>query len=84
MRMSSRITKSSSRKRPTNVSISADLLRHAKALKINLSQALEQKLAELVGEARKQRWLEDNREALDDYNRRIEKHGVFSDNLRRF
>jgi antitoxin CcdA len=84
MRMSSRIAKSSGRKRPTNVSISADLLRHAKTLKINLSQALEQRLAELVGEARKQRWLEDNREALDDYNRRIEKGGVFSGDLRRF
>jgi antitoxin CcdA len=82
--MSSRAAKSPTRKRPTNVSIDAELLRHAKALKINLSQALEQRLAELVGEARKRRWLEDNRDALDDYNRRIQKRGVFSDDLRRF
>lgn len=72
------------RKRPTNVSISADLLRQARALRVNLSQALEQRLREIVREAKKKRWLEKNREALDDYNRRIEKRGAFSNGVRRF
>jgi antitoxin CcdA len=29
-------------------------------------------------------WREENREAIDAYNRRIEKQGVFSNNLRGF
>ncbi len=35
-------------KKTTNLSINADLLREAKALDINLSQAFETQLAELV------------------------------------
>lgn len=30
------------------------------------------------------RWLEENGEAMETYNRRIEEEGVFSDDLRRF
>jgi antitoxin CcdA len=35
---------------------------------------------------RKQRvnWKEENREAVEEYNRRVEAHGVFSDGLRQF
>lgn len=83
MKVSSR-RRPSGRKKPTNVSISAELLQQARALKINLSQALERRLAEIVGEVQGRRWLEENRDALEDYNRRIEKRGVFSDDLRRF
>jgi len=71
-------------KKPTNVSINQDLLRQAKALNINLSQALEQRLIDLIREARRQEWLQQNQPALDDYNRHIEAHGAFSDGLRRF
>lgn len=71
-------------KKPTNVSINSDLLIQAKALKINLSSTLEERLAELVREARRQQWLKENRSAIDDYNRRVEQKGVFSDGLRRF
>jgi len=74
----------SAAKKPTNLSINSDLLRQAKALNVNLSQTLEQRLAELVREARSSHWLEENRAALDDYNSRIERHGVFSEGLRRF
>jgi antitoxin CcdA len=71
-------------KRATNVTVNADLLREAKALNINLSQVLEHSLAELVQEARRQQWLTENQQALDDYNRHIERDGVWSDELRRF
>lgn len=71
-------------KKSTNVSVNIELLRQAKALNINLSQTLEERLAELVREAHRIRWLEENQEALNDYNRRVERHGVFSDGLRRF
>lgn len=71
-------------KKAANVTVNADLLREAKALNINLSQVLEQSLAELVQKARRQHWLDENRQALDDYNRHIERDGVWSDGLRRF
>ena len=68
----------------TNLSINSDLLRQAKECNINLSQALEIRLAELLKEEKRRRWQEENREAIEDYNRRIEASGVFSDGLRRF
>jgi antitoxin CcdA len=71
-------------KKSTNLSINSDLLRQAKERHINLSQALELHLAELLREENRQMWQEENREAIEDYNRRIEAIGVFSDGLRHF
>jgi len=71
-------------KKSANLSINADLLQQAKLLNINLSQTLEQQLIELVRQAQRKQWLAENQGALEEYNRRIEKHGVFSDGLRRF
>lgn len=62
--------------------INTDLLQQAKQLNINLSQTLAQHLAEIV--RRRSQWLAENKSALDEYNRRIELHGTFSDSLRRF
>lgn len=71
-------------KKSTNLSINSDLLRQAKERRINLSQALELRLAELLREEKCRSWQEENREAIEDYNRRIEARGTFSDGLRRF
>ncbi len=71
-------------KKPTNVSINRDLLQQAKEHHINLSQALETRLAELLREQKQQQWLQENREAVESYNRRIAANGPFSDGLRRF
>ena len=71
-------------KKSTNLSINSDLLRQAKERHINLSQALELRLAELLREEKRLKWQEENQEAIEDYNRRIEADGVFSDGLRRF
>ena len=71
-------------KKSANLSINADLLQQAKQLNINLSQTLEQHLAETIRQLRRSQWLAENKNALDDYNRRVEKHGAFSDGLRRF
>jgi len=71
-------------KKSANLSINADLLQQAKLLNINLSQTLEQHLAEIVRQAQNSQWLEENEQALEAYNRRIEAHGTFSDGLRRF
>ena len=82
--MSNSVYNLSAPKKSANLSINADLLQQAKQLKINLSQALEQHLAEIVRQAQRDRWLAENKSALDEYNRRIEMRGTFSDGLRRF
>ena len=71
-------------KKSTNLSINSDLLRQAKERRINISQTLELRLAELLREEQSRRWKEENQEAIEGYNRRIEADGAFSDGLRRF
>ena len=81
--MNARLPTSAS-KRPANVSVRAELLDKAKRLGINLSRTLEDRLAELVREAEAREWLARNRRALDAYNKRIEREGIWSDGLRGF
>lgn len=71
-------------KKSTNLSINSDLLTQAKQNNINLSRALEQRLVEMLLEENRGKWREENNEAIEAYNRRIEVSGVFSDNLRNF
>jgi antitoxin CcdA len=72
------------RKRAVNLSVDAGLLAAARAEGINLSEALEATLAERVRTQRAEAWLRENREAIAEYNERIERDGVFGDKLRRF
>lgn len=71
-------------KKPTNLSIRSDLLEDARALDINLSAELEKHLTEVIRQRRAEQWLKDNREAIEAYNRYVEKNGVWSDGLRTF
>ncbi|MDH5831331.1 type II toxin-antitoxin system CcdA family antitoxin [Luteimonas sp. M1R5S18] len=70
-------------KRATNVSINQGLLDAAKALDINLSATLERALEQEVRARRRQRWLEENREAIEGYNAWVAEHGVFSPMFRK-
>lgn len=69
-------------KRPANLSVSVELLDKARRLNINLSQTLEDSLARLIREEEARTWLEQNRKALDAYNLRVERDGIWSDKLR--
>jgi len=71
-------------KKSTNLSINSELLRLAKENHINLSQTLEQRLAEILREEKSRKWREENQDAIKAYNSRIEANGAFSDGLRRF
>ena len=71
-------------KRATNVSVNADLLAQARLCGVNLSQALEDALKSRLGEERRRKWLEDNRGAIEEYNKHFEKYGLWSDGLRMF
>jgi antitoxin CcdA len=71
-------------KKAANLSINSELLQQAKELGINLSQSLEETLADKVARCKEELWLQENREAIQDYNHTIERRGLFSHGLRRF
>ena len=71
-------------KKAVNLSNNSDLLRQARELRINLSKMLETQLEQVLREERARRWKEENREAMEAFNRWVEEHGVFSDRLRQF
>jgi antitoxin CcdA len=68
----------------TNVTVDAGLLADARALDINVSAVLEAGLRNTLAEARRRRWLDENREALADANAFLERHGLWSDGKRLF
>lgn len=68
-------------KTAVNLSISEVVLREARALKLNLSQVLEEGLREHLKRKRAEKWLEENREALEKYNERIERDGPWNKDL---
>ena len=70
---------STSAKRAVNVSLNSDLVARAKALGLNLSEAFDARLAELVRAAEREKWRAENAEAVAEYNARIEKGGLISD-----
>ncbi|MCX8085273.1 MAG: type II toxin-antitoxin system CcdA family antitoxin [Rhodocyclaceae bacterium] len=74
----------SATKKAANLSIRADLLEEARAYKINLSQTLEAALAAEIKKEKERRWLEENRAAIEAYNREVAEHGLFSDRFRTF
>ncbi|MFZ5466663.1 MAG: type II toxin-antitoxin system CcdA family antitoxin [Pseudomonadota bacterium] len=71
-------------KQATNLSINSDLLRQAKELKINVSRAAEERLAELIRAERERQLREELAESIQAYNEFVDKHGLFSDGRRLF
>lgn len=69
-----RIDKST--KRPTNLSLSANVLDMARQLGMNLSQTVDTLLAEEVQRRYWERWNEQNKDAIEAYNARIEREGL--------
>lgn len=66
----------SSFRRPTNVSLDAELVEEARTLDINISRACEEGLERMVREERRRRWIEENREAMEASNEYVRKHGL--------
>ena len=82
--MNSSVYDESAPKRAVNVSVNADLAAKAKALGVNLSEALETRLAELVAAAERQKWLAENAAAIEAYNERVAEGAILSDLERPF
>ena len=68
-----------SRKRAVNLFVDVELLEAARRMRINLSETLERRLQKIVRAEREKRWLEENRAAIEAYNRRVAEQGLLSD-----
>jgi antitoxin CcdA len=68
-----------SKKRAVNLFVDVELLDEARRMNINISESLEQRLRSIIRAERERRWLEENREAIAQYNRRVAEHGLLSD-----
>jgi len=71
-------------RKATNVSLNPEHVAEARELGINVSQACEQGLVAALKKARGEKWLEENREALDSYNAWVEEHGLPLEKYRLF
>lgn len=71
-------------KKPVNLSANSDLMRIAKKAGINLSNTLEEAVLEKLRAMQEEEWFEENKEAVEAYNARVTKHGVFGAGKRRF
>ncbi|MBA3591167.1 type II toxin-antitoxin system CcdA family antitoxin [Methylibium sp.] len=71
-------------KRAVNFSLNSAVLDLAKELQLNISQTVDRLLAVEVERVYWERWRIENAHALEHYNARIEKEGLFSDRHRTF
>ena len=74
----------SARRKPVNLTINQDLLAAARKYQLNLSKLLEDSLITELKVRWQNDWLDKNKVAISAYNKRIARHGVFSDGIRRF
>lgn len=63
-------------RRATNLSLNAKVLDAARDLGMNVSQTVDELLAAEVERRYWARWNEENREAIEAYNARIEREGL--------
>ena len=63
-------------KRPTHLSLNAKVLDAARALGMNLSATVDALLAEVVRKRYWERWNDENKEAIEHYNARLEREGL--------
>ena len=62
-----------------DTTVSRNLLNEAKLLSIRLSEVFEEPLRKAVALKQKERWLEQNSDAINKHNESINKHGTFSE-----
>ena len=75
---------SDSPKRTVSLTVRHDLLIAAREVGIDLSVTLERALTEELAESRRNKWRNDNREAISAYNEHVKRHGTFSNDVQSF
>lgn len=63
-------------RKSTNLTLAVRLVAEARELGVNVSQAAEVGIAAAVAGRRQQRWLDENRDALESSNAFVEQHGL--------
>jgi antitoxin CcdA len=63
-------------KKATNLSLNASVLEAAREMGMNISQTVDALLADEVKRRYWQKWNEENKEAIDHYNARIQAEGL--------
>lgn len=76
--MKSAYTAKPRKRKATNLSLDAALVKEAQELELNLSRILEESLRQAVKAERGRRWAEENKAAFEAHNRFIEKYGIFN------
>lgn len=71
-------------KKEISLSINSDLLSKAKRININLSATLKRALEDELRKAERNNWLRDNKKAIDELNKLVDKNGLFSDTFQNF
>lgn len=71
-----------SRRKAVNLTADAKLVEAAKSMGMNLSQVFEDGLRKVVLEEVQRRWEEENREAIDEHNARVEREGILGMKVR--
>lgn len=64
--------------------VNGDLLDQASKSGIDLSSTLEQALVQAIQARQGEQWLSENHDALAEYKKHVEEHGVISDGMRGF
>lgn len=71
-------------RRSTSLTLNRRLLDEARALGVNVSRAAEEGVVRAVAAARARRWREENHEAVETFNRFIDRDGLPLAELRKF
>jgi len=71
-------------KESTNFGLNHNLLKKCRDLKTNLSATLEQALSDKLAKLNSEKWADENKNAIQDYNQFIDEHGCFGDEFREF
>jgi antitoxin CcdA len=74
----------SSARRPTNLTLDPKVLEMARELGLNISQTVNTLLAEEVKRLYWEKWKDENKDAVEAYNARVRKHGIWGAKYRTF
>jgi len=64
------------RRKRVNMTVREDVMKEARELGLNTSRAAEAGIEAAIREEKGRRWKEENRDAIEAYNERLEKEGV--------
>ena len=84
MSYSHRVAPSHASKKAVNLAVNSALLEESREFRLNLSKILENSLVDALRQVRREKWLNDNQEAIKAHNERVSKEGMFGDSFRNF